>query len=92
SYRDRLRAAGGTGLRFVLLDVPAADLRQRLAVRQDHFMPPSLLASQLDTLERPVAEADAFIVDGTPAIDTEVEQVTKWLSKPRILKSIGSRA
>lgn len=36
---------------FLELDVPADVLRQRMTQRQGHFMPPSLLASQLATLE-----------------------------------------
>lgn len=63
-YRDRLRAARGD-LRFVLLDVPAAVLAERLRGRAGHFMPATLLASQLDTLERPDPDEAALVVDGT---------------------------
>jgi gluconokinase len=36
---------------FVHLEVPAAELERRLNNRKGHYMPPALLASQLETLE-----------------------------------------
>ncbi|TGX56329.1 gluconokinase [Sphingomonas gei] len=61
SYRDRLRATIGRPARFVLLDIPRAQLLQRLTDRGGHFMPATLLDSQLATLERPLDEADSII-------------------------------
>ena len=52
AYRDRIRA-GAPGVRFVFLDGEADLIRRRMAGRSGHYMPPSLLASQLATLERP---------------------------------------
>lgn len=49
-YRDTIRAADPTA-RFVLLEGPRELLAERLASRRGHFMPPSLLQSQLETLE-----------------------------------------
>lgn len=49
AYRDRIRT-NTAGVVFVELVVPQADLRQRMS-RRDHFMPSSLLDSQLATLE-----------------------------------------
>ncbi|MDP9604042.1 UNVERIFIED_ORG: carbohydrate kinase (thermoresistant glucokinase family) [Variovorax paradoxus] len=54
AYRDRLRAAS-PGLRFVFLDGPPALVRQRMEQRTGHYMPATLLDSQLATLERPDA-------------------------------------
>lgn len=55
SYRDRLRAfAAPAPIRFIVLTADRAVLRERLLTREaegDHFMPASLLDSQLDTLE-----------------------------------------
>ena len=48
---------------FVYLSVPAAVLRERLAHREGHFMPPSLLPSQLAALEPPTSSG--LTVDGT---------------------------
>lgn len=50
AYRDRVRA-GAPGTRFVLLHGTHELLRSRMEARVDHFMPATLLASQLATLE-----------------------------------------
>jgi carbohydrate kinase (thermoresistant glucokinase family) len=55
SYRDRLRRLA-PGVRFVFLDGDAELIRQRLSARLGHYMQPQLLASQLQTLERPQPE------------------------------------
>src|SRR6202030_610124 len=39
-----------------------------LATRHDHFMPPSLLQSQIDTLDEPEPGEDPLIVDVGPPI------------------------
>ena len=65
-YRDGLRA-DCPGLRFVYLHGPAALLRQRMAARAGHYMPPALLDSQLATLEPPTADESAVILDISPA-------------------------
>jgi len=57
SYRDRIRL-GAPGVRFVLLHGPAALIASRLAARTEHFMPSTLLASQLQTLELPGSDED----------------------------------
>jgi gluconokinase len=49
-YRDLLRD-GHDSVWFAELDVPEAELADRLAHRSGHYMPASLLRSQLDTLE-----------------------------------------
>lgn len=61
-YRDRLRA-GAPGTRFVFLHGPSALLAERLQGRSGHYMPPSLLQSQLDTLEPPTADEGAVALD-----------------------------
>ncbi len=50
AYRDRLRA-GHPSLWCAHLQLPPAQLRGRVERRTGHWMPPSLLASQLATLE-----------------------------------------
>ncbi|HTV05128.1 MAG TPA: gluconokinase [Acidobacteriaceae bacterium] len=65
SYRDVLTAGTPAGAcRFVLLDVPVDVLEKRIASRPGHFMNPTLLRSQLDTLELP---HDALRMDATGA-------------------------
>lgn len=50
SYRDLLRR-GHPSVRFIHLEVPAATLDARLRGRRGHYMPPALLASQIEALE-----------------------------------------
>ena len=51
-YREKLRAQDAdAALRFVLLDGSRDLISSRMAARQGHFMPLSLLESQLATLE-----------------------------------------
>ncbi len=67
SYRDHLRARC-LGLQFLFLDADRQALVSRLATRVGHYMPATLLDSQLATLDRPGAdEADvmAISVDGS---------------------------
>jgi carbohydrate kinase (thermoresistant glucokinase family) len=63
-YRDRLRRVV-PALRFVHLRGDRAVLEERLAQRRGHYMPPSLLQSQLQTLERPSAEEQPLELDIT---------------------------
>ncbi len=50
AYRDVLRRPQ---VLFVYLSVPRAELQRRMANRHGHFMPASLLDSQLDALQAP---------------------------------------
>src|SRR5258708_3282081 len=52
-YRDRLRAAAHRPIVFVHLTGSRETLETRMLTRKGHFMPASLLASQLATLEPP---------------------------------------
>ena len=60
SYRDRLERAAGVPLLFVLLDGRREEIAERLAGRTRHYMPASLLGSQLDALERPTPDERAL--------------------------------
>ena len=62
SYRDVLRAGAGD-VRFVFLRGPRALLAERIAGRRGHFMPPSMLDSQLATLEEPAPDEHAWVCD-----------------------------
>jgi len=68
SYRDLLRSAGDDTVRFVYLAGSRALLAERMAQRREHFMPPSLLESQLAILEEPGPDERAWVCDirGTP--------------------------
>ena len=78
-YRDRLRAAA-PGLRFVFLDGSAELIAERLARRAGHYMPAGLLASQLQTLERPQAdEGDVVRLDVAGSVEGLVFEAAKGL-------------
>ena len=62
SYRDILRAEA-SDLRFVFLRGSRALIAERLANRSGHFMPPSLLDSQLATLQEPSPDEAAWVCD-----------------------------
>ena len=64
SYRDVLRAEA-KDLRFVFLKGQRGLIAERLASRRGHFMPASLLESQLDTLEEPSPDENAWVCDIT---------------------------
>lgn len=70
AYRQKLRVRDD--VRFVYLDVPRDVLERRLAHRHGHYMPSSLLPSQLATLERP---DDAIVVDSTAPVELVVERI-----------------
>jgi carbohydrate kinase (thermoresistant glucokinase family) len=74
SYRDVIREHAGA-VAFVLPNVDRAHLLTRLARRRDHFMPATLIDSQLQTLEQPGPDERALVLDGTASTDTQVAQV-----------------
>ncbi|MBN9054261.1 MAG: gluconokinase, partial [Rhizobiales bacterium] len=70
-YRERLRGVAGGTLSFVFLKGSRDLLMTRMAAREGHFMPVSLLDSQLATLEDPSGEPGVVTVD----IDAPVEAI-----------------
>ena len=74
AYRDRLRAHAGN-LIFVLPEVSADALAWRMRNRPGHFMPPSLLESQLAALERPGRDERHVIVSGADDIERQCASV-----------------
>ena len=62
AYRDILRTPA-PALRFVYLKGSRALISARLADRRGHFMPPSLLDSQFETLEEPSPDEGAWVCD-----------------------------
>lgn len=76
AYRDVLRGAaaeGGPRVRFVHLHGTRELLAQRMGARQGHFMPLTLLDSQLATLEPLAPDEDGVVVD----IDATPEQLVE---------------
>ena len=85
SYRERLAAASAVPLCFVLLDTNAGELARRMATRPGHYMPTSLLGSQLATLEPPGADECAVTLDAAQPIDALVAQALAWIGDAHAL-------
>ncbi len=64
SYRDLL-LQGNTSVYFASVDVPEEVLIERVTARTGHYMPPSLLTSQLATLEPLQQDEPGVTVPGT---------------------------
>jgi gluconokinase len=82
SYRDLLRT-GNESVRFVHVDVPEAVLADRLGSRKGHYMPASLLRSQLDALEPLQPDEPGLTVPGTGDADEVVDAVLEALARTR---------
>lgn len=67
-YRERIAAAAGRPVLFVWLDGARETLKRRLVARRNHFMPASLLDSQLAILEPPGAEELAIRISVEPPL------------------------
>lgn len=77
-YRDRLRARA-PDLRFVHLRGDPALIAHRMATRSGHYMPASLLDSQLRTLEPPGPDEQAITLDIAQAPSTLIAQAIEAL-------------
>lgn len=98
AYREVLDAGEGTTL-FVELSLPERMLEQRIAAREGHFMPASLLHSQLEAFE-PLTEGErargSFAVSAVPGVDAIVDATaariggTAVMTRPRELGAPGS--
>ena len=73
SYRDAIRAAAPSA-RFVHLVVPRTVLGDRVASRPGHFMPASLVDSQLETLEPLEADEPGVVVDSEGGVEATAER------------------
>ena len=78
AYRDVLRAKAPS-VTFVHLVVERAALVQRVAHRPGHFMPSSLLGSQLATLEPPAPDEPTITVGPEPTPAAAAEKVLRRL-------------
>lgn len=74
AYRDTLRQ-GAADLRFVYLRGDSELLATRMASRPGHYMPASLLDSQLATLEPPGPDENAQTFDTALPVDAIVAAV-----------------
>ncbi len=79
SYRDWLRQ-GVPALRVVHLTGNRQLHEERMNTRTGHFMPPSLLDSQLEALEPPQASEKALMIDIDATITEMTERIISGLS------------
>ena len=86
SYRDILRGAQAN-VRFLHLSGTEASIGARMAARADHFMPSSLLASQLATLEPLEGDEDGVVIQ----ITGTAEEITTNAIKALGLREVGAK-
>lgn len=79
-YRDRLRLTCRP-MPIIHLAADGDLLKARVAARQDHYMPPSLVQSQLDTLEPPAADELACILPAFDTPDAIVARATDFITR-----------
>ncbi|GAA1891603.1 gluconokinase [Lapillicoccus jejuensis] len=82
-YRDLLRE-GHPSVRFCHVTAPAAKIHDRMEHRPDHYMPASLLTSQLDTLEPLQPDEPGVTVpgDGSPEAVLDAVVLALGLAAP----------
>ena len=79
AYRDRLRD-GHPSVRFVHLVATPGTLQTRVAQRAGHYMPASLLNTQLGTLEALQADEPGLVVSSEQAPDHVIDAIEAWLA------------
>ena len=82
AYRDVL-TRGRPQVRFVFLNGSVSTLKKRLARRHGHFMPSSLLPSQIADLEAPVASERAIDIDIDQPVEAQVSEIIDAIQRPR---------
>jgi len=71
-----------TSIQLVHLDGPPEVIRKRIEQRAGHFMPATLLDSQLAALERPDPDENAIVVDVSSEPDAIVQAIAAALGLP----------
>ena len=77
-YRERLEAAARLPVRFVCLTGDREEIAARMSERREHFMPVTLLDSQLAILEVPGPEECAAVLSGTAPLARTIEQALEF--------------
>ena len=86
SYRELLRD-GHPSVWFAHVTADADLLRQRVQSRAGHYMPPSLLDSQLATLERLGDDEPGDVIAGDGPLEQSVGELLVDLRRERALQS-----
>jgi gluconokinase len=82
SYREVL-IGQRSDVRLVYLKGDEALIARRITVRHEHFMPPSLLHSQFETLEEPGPDENPIVVSIEPPPRKIVAQIVSAMNMPR---------
>lgn len=82
SYRDILRSGGGSEMAFIHLTGDPNLITDRMN-RRSHFMPSSLLKSQLDTLEPLGPDERGVQIDLDQSPEEELVEALAWLRTER---------
>ncbi len=80
SYRRYLSEHIDHPVLFVHLHGNKELLFERMSARKDHYMPPSLLESQLATLEQPESDENAIVVSIDQTVSDIVEETERALT------------
>jgi gluconokinase len=94
AYRNTI-ASAAPGVFFVQLAVPEATLAARLRTREGHFMPASLLDSQLSTFEPLDPGESGIAIDAARELDSVVTElagrlVSRWPSHAELGSALDS--
>lgn len=81
-YRDVIRAEADQPMMFVHLTGTKEVLLSRMAARTGHFMPPSLLESQLAALEPPSLDEASITVDIDQTPEAIVQEILGKIGDP----------
>ncbi|MGZ3377688.1 MAG: gluconokinase [Phenylobacterium sp.] len=82
SYRNAIVAGRGDVI-LVFLSGPEALIARRVEARRGHFMPPSLLASQLAALQAPDSSEHPIVVDIAQPLAAQVDDIVAALQRRR---------
>jgi gluconokinase len=89
SYRQKLAEATGRPITFVFLHGSRDLLAARMAMRKGHFMPTSLLDSQLATIEIPGPEEKALHLDVILPVDELVRRAKAYLTSTNCSEEVN---
>lgn len=79
AYRQQLVRGIDSSVHWIFLEGDYGLILERMKARKDHFMPPALLRSQFDTLEKPT---DALAIDIGQDPDEIVKLIIRTLALP----------
>lgn len=80
SYREKIREFAPDVI-FIHLHGDRKILESRLKARSDHFMPKSLLDSQLNTLEPLAPDENGKVFDISKPVEEIVSEVMQWIPR-----------